>query len=377
MADHSHDGTAERAQTIRQLAKVRADNRELLNAIVGNQGTALGRRNFTADGDPQGEPCIIVYVPHKLHEAFLANNLRVPPVLSTKDETLEAPTDVVVTTKPNNPKGDPVLSQENEALIQKLQWLDGTLNQLVPGAQLGGFEFGPQGLGGYSGTLGYAVRETDSATVGFLTNQHVGGMASRSMYVPGGSQASVRVGVTRFVREHYPDDEWIKGINEPFAYVRSDAAFVAVEDRFADLLVNEIPNIGKLSGELEIDLDTMDPIGMRVRKVGRTTGLTEGVIVAFGYGINNENEIIDRRLDAEPANIYTDFLIAPAAGFQEFSAPGDSGSPIVTEKDGNTYGLGLLWGGWPTDIGRATGVEDLTYGINLSRLLDMTGLELL
>ena len=39
------------AETLQELAQVRADNRRLLNMIVGSQGTALGRRNFTPDGE--------------------------------------------------------------------------------------------------------------------------------------------------------------------------------------------------------------------------------------------------------------------------------------------------------------------------------------
>ena len=120
------------------------------------------------------------------------------------------------------------------------------------------------------------------------------------------------------MREHYPDDEWIRGVNEPFAYVRSDAAFVAVDESVKKLLINNIPTVGALDGTLEVALDSMDVIGMPVAKVGRTTGLTQGVIVAYGYGVTHINELIDRRLNAEPANIYTDFLVAPVADFSEF-----------------------------------------------------------
>lgn len=362
------------ARTLRELARIRAYNWQLLNAVVGNQGTALGRRNTRLDG----EPCIIVYVPHKLHKTFLAKNVQVPKRLVSEDGSLEAPTDVVVTTVPPEAKGEPLLSDENQALVRRLQWMDGTLAHLTPGVQVGGYSLYPSGrLAPYFGTLGYCVKSAHGGPVGFLTNQHVGGGAGQSMYVPGGDQATVRIGVTRSVREHSPDDEWVKGINEPFAYVRSDAALVAVDKPFTNVLTNEIPNVGALDGCLEINLDSMDVIGMPVTKVGRTTGLTEGVVVAYSYGISHINEYIDRQLNAEPANIYTDFLIAPAPGFNEFSAPGDSGSPIFTRIEGKTLGLGLLWGGWPTDIGRTGGIEDLTYGIDLHRLLHLMQLELL
>ncbi len=370
---------AKQAETLLELAQIRADNRALLNAVVGNQGTALGRKNFTASGTPTGDPCIIVYMPHKIHLALLANNLQIPGQLTSNDGALTAPTDVVITTVPDEPKDDVALTADNQQLVNRLQWLDGTLDHLPPGAQVGGAELTPEGLSSYSGTLGFAVRSAVAGQniVGFLTNQHVGGTASRSMYIPGARQQSLRVGVTRSVREHYPDDEWIKGINEVFAYVRTDAAFVAAEDGIAPFLRNDVPNVGPVGEVYDVDLNSMDVIGMPVKKVGRTTGLTTGVVVAFGYGIPSANEQIDRFLGAEPANVYTDFLIA-SNDAHPFSAPGDSGSGILA-GDGphRDDAIGLLWGGWPTDIGRAGGVEDLTYAINLKRILEEMDLALL
>ena len=181
------------ADSLRELAQVRADNRALLNAIVGNQGTALGRRNYMPDGVPDGDPCIIVYVPHKLHKAFLAKKLLVPKSLYSRDRSLKAATDVVVTTVHSQPKGAPVLSDDNKALVQRLQWLDGQLDVLVPGAQLGGYNIDQHGrIDAYCGTLGCCVTSKDGGSVGFLTNQHVGGTAGQSMYVPGGNQATIR-----------------------------------------------------------------------------------------------------------------------------------------------------------------------------------------
>ena len=325
---------ATQAQTLRELAQVRADNRELLNAIVGTQGTALGRKNFTAGGQPTGEPCIIIYMPHKIALALLVNNLRVPDKLTSADRQLEARTDILVTTVTDQPKVPPVLSPQNQDLVNSLQWRDGALDHLPPGAQIGGAELTPEGLGTYVGTLGFAVRErTPTGDIrGFVTNQQVGGTASRSMYIPGAQQQAVRVGVTRTVREHYPDDQWIEGINESFAYVRTDAAFVAAEEGIADFLRNDVPQVGPVQGVYDVNMDSMDVIGLPVKKVGRTTGLTTGVVAAFGYGISNANEQIDRLIGSEPANVYTDFLIA-AEGEGPFSAPGDSGSGILVNSN--------------------------------------------
>ena len=365
------------AETLRELARVRADNRELLNSIVGTQGTALGRKNFSPEGRPDCEPCIIVYMPHKLCVSFLAQEQEIPKILLSKDNELQALTDVVVTTTPSSPKPKPTLSPDNQALIEQLQWRDGHQDRLAPGVQLGGFDVVNKQLEGYFGTLGYCVKSNVGTVIGLLTNQHVGGKAGQSIYIPGGNQVAARIGITRTVREHFPDEEWISGVNEPFAFVRSDAAFVAVEEKFASVLSNDVPRVGPISGQYRVDLDSLDVIGMHVSKVGRTTGLTEGIVVAYGYGIAHTNEIVDRTLGVEPANIYTDFLIAPTLNFDMFSAGGDSGSAIFATNDNGAYGVGLLWGGWPMDIGRNGGPENLSYGIDLNRLLTLLDLQLL
>ena len=370
---------AKKATTLIELAKVRADKRELLNAIVGTQGTALGRKNFDLAGNPEGNPCIIVYVPHKINNALLSENIRIPPVLITNNGELEAPTDVVVTTTPTTPKPTPTLNSENETLVRKLQWRDSTLNHVPSGVQVGFAHINGGNLGAAFGTIGYAVRSRrDPKRIGFLTNQHVGVHPGHSLYIPGYDQQALRVGITRNVLEYLPDDHWLEGIDEPFAYVRTDAAFVEAEPSIVQFLRNTVPGIGQIGEPYEVVLSSMDIIGKPVKKVGRTTGLQHGTVVSFGYGFETEEEFIDRRVGREPANFYTDLLIAPRFPSTVFSAPGDSGSAILldTNDDDNNRPVGLLWGGWPGDVGRGLGFEDLTYGISLTRILKAMELEL-
>ena len=195
------------ATTLRELAQVRADNRNLLNAVVGNQGTALGRKNFTASGEPSGDPCIIIYMPHKIHLDLLAKDLRIPEKLTTKDGEIEAVTDVVVTTVLNVPKQEVPLSPGNQDLVNMLQWRDGTLDHLPPGAQIGAAELSAEGISTYVGTLGFAVRskEPERQIVGFLTNQHVGGTASRSMYIPGAGIVTLTLYFSKPSAVSFPD----------------------------------------------------------------------------------------------------------------------------------------------------------------------------
>lgn len=376
-----------KAMTITQLAQVRADNRQLLNLVTGSQGTALGRKNFTADGQPVGDPCIIIYVPHKINDALLDANLRIPSTLTSADGKLDAPTDVVVSTTPDNENAPPTLSPSNRALTRKLQWLDGKLDYLAPGAQLGGGSIEEGQLFSYTGTLGFAVRTRDpNPIVGILTNQHVGLYPGHTLYVPGFNQQSLDVGITRRVAEYIPDDRWIPGVDEPDAFVRIDAAFVGVRSKYSKFLKNQVPGgeddgkSAKMGAPLALDLDSMAPIGLPVKKVGRTTGLQKGTIVAFGYGIWSEEEALQRSIGREPPNYYTDFLIAPRPESDIFSTHGDSGSPILLDMPGHVdhnRPIGLLWGGWPGDIGRNRGLEDFTYGIAIHRLLNQLDLDLM
>lgn len=379
---------AQPATTLRQLAQVRADNRELLNLVVGNQGTALGRKNFDADKNPSGDPCIIVYMPHKIHEALLSANQTIPKTLKTKDGKWEAPTDVVVTTITGDGKNPPPLSPANQELVKTLQWFDGTLDHIPAGAQVGfggvverlvGTTVQPS-LGTYVGTIGYMVRsKSDPDLAGFLTNQHVAVRPGHSIYIPGFDSKALRVGITHEVREMIADQKWLDGVDEAFAFIRTDCGFVEVEKKLVPFLRNTIPTVGDIGEPYEIDLDSMDIIGKPVKKVGRTTGLQFGTIVAFGYGISGESQMLDHYIGKEPANLYTDIMIAPRSQGEVFSDHGDSGSGILldTDDEDNNRPIALLWGGQPTDIGRGFGVEDLTYGINLNRILKVLELELL
>jgi hypothetical protein len=178
--------------------------------------------------------------------------------------------------------------------------------------------------------------------------------------------------------EWVPDDQWIVGVDEPYAFVRTDAAFVVVASNLVSFLKNEIADIGPLGPLYSVDLNSMDIIGRKVKKVGRTTGLQTGVIVAYSRSIGDKSQEIDDELCTRPPNYYSDFVIAPTGESEFFSYAGDSGSPILldTEDADNNRPLGLLWGGGPADIGRQVGLEDLTDGIDLGRILDRMGLEL-
>jgi hypothetical protein len=371
---------AKQAKTLRDLALVRADNKDLFDKVAGSQGTALGRKNYDPDGNPKGQPAIIVYVPTKVNEKLLAEGATIPKKVESGDGSLWAYTDVVVSDVPEEAKKkEPVLTPDNEALIQRLRWKDPSLDYIPCGAQVGFGGVGEGGPGSYVGTIGYVVRKKgDPSHPGILTNQHVGVHPGHSLYVPSFTQKSARLGLTREVLEYVADEDWLPGVDEKRAYVRADCAFVEVEEQMMPLLRGQAEGFGKVGKVAAVDLDSMGLIGLPVVKVGRTTGLQYGTVVAFGFGISSEEDYLDRLVGREPANFYTDLLIAPRKPSTVFSDHGDSGSPILLDTDDGRRGqaLGLLWGGWPGDIGRKAGLEDLTYGILVSRILESLDLEL-
>jgi len=367
------------ATTLIQLAQIRADNRELLNKITNTQGTALGRKNFDAKGSPTGDPCVLVYVPHKVHESLLPKGQSVPPLLKSADGKWQAPTDVVVTVEPEDVSKYPALDKKNKALVRKLQWADKTMKRLAPGVQVSSADDSQGELGSTVGTLGVVVRQKGkNGRVGFLTSQHVALRPGHSVYIPSYNQPTMRVGITRDVFELRADDAWLEGIDEPFAFVRADAAFVEATPEALPILSTEVTAMGKIGEPFPIELNSMNLIGTRVKKVGRSSGVQRGVIVAFGYSYYSEEEQIDRLAGYEPANFYTDLLIAPSKHGGIFSRPGDSGALVLLDEKGakNNRPIAMLWGGWIGDAGRKSGPEHLTYATCLTRILASMSLEL-
>lgn len=125
---------------------------------------------------------------------------------------------------------------------------------------------------------------------------------------------------------------------------------------------------------VRIDLDA--PIGsimgQHVVKVGRSSGLTKGVIRAYALEYNDEREIC----------YFSDFLIV-GENDQPFDSVGDNGSLILLagKEDEKPRPFGIMWGGSPNRgllklcNGRAP--ETWTSCVDLGRLLDLLQLELI
>lgn len=158
-------------------------------------------------------------------------------------------------------------------------------------------------------------------------------------------------------------------------FVRADGAFIPFADDFDITSVStSVKGVGIIGDVKAIDLQSPigSLIGRQVVKVGRSSGLTTGTVVAYALEYNDEKGIC----------FFTDFLVV-GENQQTFDLEGDSGSLIIlTGQDGEKpQPIGIIWGG-TANRGRlklkcGQGPENWTSGVDLGRLLDLLELDLI
>lgn len=369
-----------RATSLRDLLEIRHANREYIESLNENLGSALGFKRRTGEG-VSDEPAVLIFVPRKIDPRWLPDDQRIvselrgPRGLTCAVDVVEGgkleDTQVWVhdewsaedyTVGFGDLRGPAALS---DAQLRLREVLRGWTDKVMPGAQLAGFD--DEG-NSYHGTLGCFCRHADGR-LGFLTNHHVSGGRGSTMYFP---ETHARpIGITSHWFETIADERHYGGIvDEAGARVVLDCAFVELSAEIADEeLEARLPTLGangeiryrRLGEPLELDLDTMGPIGTEVVGVGRTRSYQRGTIAAYAY------EYDDRRA----RSTYTDYLIIGEEG-DEFSDPGDSGKLIVT-RDG-LRPVALLWGGWREQLRSGRAQENWTYAIEIgavTRRLDV------
>ena len=343
------------AQSLLDLMQIRAHNRQLLDAINGNLGTALGCKKPTG-GELTAQPAIIAFVPRKINPKWLPESQIIPKRLEGPGG-LWCAVDVVEGGQAE--QEDPIEPDYSE-LGDRLRGWD---EQVWAGSQVAHWVNKEEGR--YSmGTLGAFTRGRDNGRLGFLTNQHVGVKEGQRLYhpVPWGTH----IGTTQRVIEFVQDEDWYGPLaDEPATWVRADCAFVELSDSFSRQDVNpHLMGVGELGALEKISIENMSIIGQKVLRVGRTTGLRRGKVVSFGYEYRDEENV----------TVYTDLLIIGTEG-KAFSTHGDSGSLIVTDDEDHNP-IGLLWGGWQEKLRTGYGQENWTYGISLSRVLNALKIDL-
>ena len=202
-----------------------------------------------------------------------------------------------------------------------------------------------------AGTLGAWVHHGESEAYFILSNNHVlassndaelGDAIRQPGPADGGTGDDEVAQLTEFVRIHFEA--------EPNAQTNKVDAAVA-EVLSAELVELEIPAIGHICGFRDFEL------GDRVRKTGRTTETTEGLVVTV-----EATSRINYGPEKGLATFSDQFVMRTQgdgdSGSGDFSQGGDSGSVLVAE-DGFVGGLLFAGGSGVTIVNRISHVVSL------------------
>lgn len=139
-------------------------------------------------------------------------------------------------------------------------------------------------------------------------------------------------------------------------------------------VTTSVKGVGEISDVKVIDLQSSigSIIGKQVMKVGRSSGLTSGTVLAYALEYNDEKGIC----------FLTDFLVV-GENQQSFDLEGDSGSLIIMkgENGEKSRPIGIIWGGTANrgrlklKVGQPP--ENWTSGVDLGRLLNLLQLDII
>ncbi|CAH9076252.1 unnamed protein product [Cuscuta epithymum] len=356
----------QQAKTLLDLMTVRAFHSKILRRF--SLGTAIGfriRRGVLTD-----TPAILVFVARKVNRQCLSCVECLPAYLEGPGG-IWCDVDVVEFSYYGAPAATPKEELYNE-LVEGLRGSDPCIGS---GSQVASQET--------YGTLGAIVKSrTGNQPVGFLTNRHVAvdlDYPSQKMFhpLPPSLGPGVYLGAVERATSFITDDLWyglFAGTN-PETFVRADGAFIPFADNFdMSNVTTSVKGVGEIGNVNKIDLQAPigSLVGRQVVKVGRSSGLTTGTIMAYALEYN----------DVKGVCFFTDFLVV-GENQLTFDLEGDSGSLILlTGQDGEKpRPVGIIWGGTANrgrlklKVGQPP--ENWTSGVDLGRLLDLLELDLI
>jgi len=284
-------------------------------------------------GERNGEPCVICVVEKKKPTKDLAADVFIPRIYSQRDSTgNEHRFRTRVEEGPVCETLQLYVSKEAGLLYAGKQSSDTQNLQSCHDFPLrGGVQIAPLGAG-WVGTLGGAcVRD---AHYGLVTNYHV---ANGGEYGKDAAICQPHGSGPRFGEQ----SDWV-----PIRFDDSvnlvDCSFVRSEnlDKKQYGVIPEQVNIGKINPHYWDEADVK--LGMKVQKVGRTTGHTRGEIV----GVRSTSYVSYGQEGT--AKFEKQFVVRGLNG-SNFSAGGDSGS-LVLDMDNRPVGLLFAGGGSDTII---------------------------
>jgi len=112
---------AKEAKSLNDLLKIREANREKIEAVNGNLGTALGYK--WTNGQKTDHPCTIIFVPQKVAPSFVPDDEKAPEILEGSDGKW-CFTDVVTGGKAESLEEIgpmPELTPENQLVVQEVK----------------------------------------------------------------------------------------------------------------------------------------------------------------------------------------------------------------------------------------------------------------
>nr|XP_043628014.1 protein NARROW LEAF 1-like [Erigeron canadensis] len=354
------------ATTLLELMTIRASHSKILRCC--SLGTAIGFR--IRKGVLTDIPAILVFVSRKVHKQWLTPIQCLPTILEGPG-SVWCDVDVVEFSY----FGTPERTSKEQLYTEIVDDLRGSGSCIGSGSQVASQET--------YGTLGAIVRsQTGNRQVGFLTNRHVAvnlDYPNQKMFhpLPPTLGPGIYLGAVERATSFIPDDLWygiFAGVN-PETFVRADGAFIPFSEDFdLDTVTTSVKDVGEI-GDVKI-IDLQSPInsiiGKKVMKVGRSSGLTKGTVLAYALEYNDEKGIC----------FFTDFLVV-GENQQTFDLEGDSGSLIVlkAENEEKPRPIGIIWGGTANrgrlklKVGQPP--ENWTSGVDLGRLLNLLELDLI
>ncbi|KAH8492623.1 hypothetical protein H0E87_022003 [Populus deltoides] len=356
----------QQATTLLELMTIRAFHSKILRRF--SLGTAIGFR--IRRGILTGIPAILVFVARKVHRQWLSHVQCLPTALEGPGGVW-CDVDVVEFSY----YGAPAATPKEQLYTDLVDGLRGSDPCIGSGSQVANQET--------YGTLGAIVKSrTGNRQVGFLTNRHVAvdlDYPNQKMFhpLPPSLGPGVYLGAVERATSFITDDLWygiFAGTN-PETFVRADGAFIPFAGDFnMNNVTTTVKGVGEVGDVHVIDLQAPinSLIGRQVVKVGRSSGLTTGTIMAYALEYNDEKGIC----------FFTDFLVV-GENQQTFDLEGDSGSLILLwgQDCEKPRPVGIIWGG-TANRGRLklkVGLppENWTSGVDLGRLLDLLELDLI
>ncbi|KAM5587160.1 protein NARROW LEAF 1 [Rosa sericea] len=358
--------SGQQATTLLELMTIRAFHSKILRRF--SLGTAIGFR--IRNGVLTDIPAILVFVARKAHTHWLSHSQCLPAALEGPGGVW-CDVDVVEFSY----FGSPAPTPKEQLYTELADGLRGNDPYVGSGSQVASQET--------YGTMGAIVKSrTGNRQVGFLTNRHVAvdlDYPNQKMFhpMPPSLGPGVYLGAVERATSFITDDLWygiFAGTN-PETFVRADGAFIPFADDFnMKNVITTVPGVGEI-GDVNI-IDLQSPInsliGRQVIKVGRSSGLTTGTIMAYALEYNDEKGIC----------FFTDFFVV-GENQQTFDLEGDSGSLILlTGQNGEKpRPVGIIWGGTANrgrlKLKKGQPPENWTSGVDLGRLIDLLELDLI